>query len=255
MDPLPAEPTAAPAPRRPRARRLLWGVWSVAALTLLILHLQPISTGVVRAAEAAALATMGLLPVWAWRRHGAIRLAALTAGLLVAAAALWPAPARASGKLRASYLQRLQSYEGTRYVWGGEGWTGIDCSGLVRRAMVDALRTEALQTANPAVLRQSIALWWHDRSAKALGEGFRGDTRLVTRAASLNTIDVSRLRPGDLAVTADGKHVLAYAGDRTWIAADWPIVDRWRIPERRNKWFRVPVRIVRWRWLDDAAAR
>ena len=40
------------------------------------------------------------------------------------------------------------------------------------------------------------------------------------RSDSVISSDSSRLRPGDLAVTEDGVHVMAFLGDQRWIEAD-----------------------------------
>ncbi|MFN2599036.1 MAG: NlpC/P60 family protein, partial [Pyrinomonadaceae bacterium] len=51
--------------------------------------------------------------------------------------------------MRRAYIASLESYEGTRYVWGGENSRGIDCSGLVRRGLINADFHEGVVTANP----------------------------------------------------------------------------------------------------------
>ena len=38
--------------------------------------------------------------------------------------------------LRHDFVTGLRHYEGVRYFWGGEGFTGIDCSGLMRRGPI-----------------------------------------------------------------------------------------------------------------------
>jgi hypothetical protein len=52
-----------------------------------------------------------------------------------------------------------------------------------------------------------------------------------------------------------GVHILAYLGDNHWIEAD-PTAHKVlivQVPESNNAWFNVPVRIVRWRTLSNAA--
>jgi hypothetical protein len=58
--------------------------------------------------------------------------------------------------------------------------------------------------------------------------------------------------PGDLAVTTSGDHVLAYLGEKEWIAADpgERKVTKFTIPEKKNAYFYTPMRIVRWRILE-----
>ncbi|MEI6178888.1 MAG: hypothetical protein WCS43_18490, partial [Verrucomicrobiota bacterium] len=54
------------------------------------------------------------------------------------------------GVLCARYVERLQAYDGTRYVWGGESAVGIDCSGLPRKSLRDALLEQGWRNANGA---------------------------------------------------------------------------------------------------------
>src|SRR5690606_26471369 len=96
-----------------------------------------------------------------------------------------------------------------------------------------------------------FALWWNDCTASVMGEG--GElTKVHAEARSVNEANAAALLPGDLAVTTNGVHVLAYVGDGRWIEAD-PGVGRvitLPVPEPRNAWFNTPVRIVRWRVLE-----
>lgn len=165
--------------------------------------------------------------------------------LLIAAALLTPQTTPAE-RLREQYLTELRRYDGTPYVWGGENGRGIDCSGLVRSSLV----TASVKTGR---MRQALELWWFDASARALGEGYRGWTHEVTAATSFSALDATLLQPGDLAVTQDGLHVLAFLGDLTWIQAD-PTPMRTHIDTLGTAppggWFVVPIRVVRWRALE-----
>ncbi len=157
-----------------------------------------------------------------------------------------------SAALREKFCSSLQRYEGTRYWWGGENAVGIDCSGLIRRGMMDAALGESLSRLDGGLLRASADLWWHDCSAEALGAGYRGYTTPVTTAKSLNTLDSTLLYKGDLAIAGGGSHILAYLGDRRWIQAD-PVAERVIIETSpsKNIWFSGPVQIVRWKWLAE----
>jgi hypothetical protein len=108
-----------------------------------------------------------------------------------------------------------------------------------------------VRTLNPSLVRGSLDLWWHDASAKAMMEEYRGNTRVLFAAKSLNTLDYTKLSPGDFAVTSSGVHTLAYVGNRTWIEADpGPMrVIQVRVPTK-NAWFSMPVKIVRWQVLE-----
>jgi len=183
-------------------------------------------------------------------RTGCIAAAAIAGALF--AFVLLPGHSYNKSELRSEYVRSLQAYLGTPYVWGGGNHLGIDCSGLVERALVDAYLKRALLTANPALAREAISLWWHNRSARALGEGYRDDTRLLREERELNTADYSQMEPGDLAVLSDGIHVLAYVGSQTWIEAD-PLSMRTivaKAPRNTDAYFSMRVRLVRWRTLE-----
>lgn len=152
-------------------------------------------------------------------------------------------------RLREAYLKSLASYEGVRYIWGGENLFGIDCSGLVRQGLINANLKEGLRSLNPALLREAFLLFWNDRTARALGEGADGLLFKTGEAKSINELDHSTLCPGDIAVSQNGAHVMAYLGESTWIEADPGPgkVIKVTIPEEKNPWFCTPVRLFRWR--------
>ena len=105
---------------------------------------------------------------------------------------------------------------------------------------------------NPSFTRFALSLWWHDASAKALGQEYRQLTKHLLAATNLNELDYSKVNPGDIAVTVSGVHVMAYLGNRQWIEADPDIgkVVIVHVPERTNPWFQETFKILRWRELD-----
>jgi len=65
-------------------------------------------------------------------------------------------------------------------------------------------------------------------------------------------LDHTRLLPGDLAVTTNGIHIMAYLGGNRWIEAD-PVAARVisaKAPSDEIGWFDTPMRIVRWSLLE-----
>lgn len=156
--------------------------------------------------------------------------------------------------LQTHYVEELKRYQGVRYVWGGENFLGIDCSGLVRKGMINALWKTGLTTANPTAARAAISLWWRDASARAMQAGYRNMTRSIGSFPSIQSLesrDTALLQSGDLAVTSNGIHILAYLGDGRWIEAD-PALDRVIILDQTtpDPWLQTPVDLLRWRWLE-----
>ena len=198
-----------------------------------------------------------LFGVWAgalalWWQVKWIRVVCLATALLLLAIMVLPGRGIDSGKLRNAYVESLRRYEGTRYVWGGENMMGIDCSGLVRRGLIDAMLRQGAATANPSLIRQSFLMRWFDCSALAMQEGYRGQTFRLMSAPSIAKLDHNLLLPGDFAVTADGVHTLAYLGDSVWIEADPGAHRVIRVgTNEENGWLAVPVDIIRWRIFED----
>jgi len=240
------------APKRGFTDKLRWrwfALWPVS----IALAAYPVSNRILRGAFICCvlLLAAGLLGFF-WRVKW-LRFTTLAIVALAIVCFGMPGKQIDNGALRTIYIRSLKKYEGSRYVWGGENRFGIDCSGLVRAGMIDAEFSEAFRTCNPALLRAGTSLWWHDCSARALGEGYRQLTDLLFDAQTINGINDPRLQPGDMAVTDDGIHVLAYLGDKTWIEAD-PFPRRVLIVSlpTTNQWFDTPVKIVRWRQMQLA---
>ncbi|QQL46237.1 NlpC/P60 family protein [Sulfuriroseicoccus oceanibius] len=155
-------------------------------------------------------------------------------------------------ELRDDYVARMSGFEGTSYHWGGETERGIDCSGLPRRALRDALLVYGVRHANGRALRLWLEHWWFDASARALSEGYRDYTVPLGAGGKIRDMSYDGLLPGDLAVTTDGVHVLAYLGEERWIQAD-PGIGEVAVLHGRNDcniWFSRPVTMHRWRLLS-----
>jgi hypothetical protein len=227
--------------------------WLFLWLMLSALILYPVSTGTLR-----ALVLLCVYGLWGgalylfWRRR-VVRYALIVATACALAFLALPGGASDESALRSVYVSSLSGYEGTKYVWGGEGKFGIDCSGLVRRGLIDADFKHGLTTMNPKLLRESASMWWHDASAKSLLAGYGDRTKEILSAPSISELDHAQILPGDIAVTTDGLHTLAYVGDETWIEAD---PNPMRVIKVRatahNSWLSVPVRIMRWRQFETA---
>jgi hypothetical protein len=235
------------------ARRLLWLLWMAAFASWIAAAVFPLSNQMTRLGGVILLFVvwLGLIGLLWQRIQIRVGLLALT-GLCVIFLVL---PARAKpdrSKLRGDYIAGLSRYERVPYYWGGESFKGIDCSGLIRRGFVDALFCRGIRSFDPGLVRESLNLWWHDCSARALGQEYNHLTVRLFDTPSINALDHSRILPGDIAVTESGVHVMAYLGDRLWIEADpseYRVI-RVRVPSD-NTWFIGPMKIMRWNSLQQ----
>ncbi len=232
---------------KPLGRRVWVWVWIAIAL----LFLYPVEYRMTRLALLVGLvvAWVGTLVLW-WERRE-IRYTLVVAAALPAIALSLPGRPAATEALRADYVYCLRSFRGVRYVWGGESYLGIDCSGLVRKGLIWAQLHRGVYTLNGRLIRGSLSLWWHDCTAEALMHGYRGLVKTRFESKSIARVDPAALQPGDLAVTTDGVHILAYLGNQTWIEADPGARQVMEITlPNDNQWLHVPVVILRWECLN-----
>lgn len=236
-----------------RWRRLLLILTLVAVGVAGVVVLHPLNSLLIRLALLGCVAGswMGMVVLgWRWRWW---RVGLLVLPVVAMVPVMLPGGEIDGEELRADYVRRLGVFEGTRYYWGGESARGIDCSGLPRRAMRDALLAYGLRHGNGRAIREWVGQWWFDASARALAEGYRGYTVPVGMAGTIREMDYGKLRPGDLAVTASGVHILAYAGGGRWIQAD-PGMGRVVTLDGRadaNGWFLSMVTVHRWRVVAE----
>jgi NlpC/P60 family len=233
-------------------RRIALVIWCVCFLALVALWACPVVYRLNRAAMILLFILLWAGALWLWKARWvkAVCLGLLTIATLIT---LLPGSNPDPARLRADYVDGLKRYEGTPYVWGGENRLGIDCSGLVRRGLIDASLREGIACFNPGLIRQSFAMRWYDCSAKALMEEYRAQTHHLFRVESIQTLDHSRILPGDFGVTANGVHTLAYLGDSLWIEAD-PGPHKVVVVNAKEDvgWLRLPVQIMRWRIFEKA---
>lgn len=231
--------------------RFWWGTASVALFFTLWAFYTPIPFTALKIAVVGCLGAL-LLIVGVGFKRGWWTVLPIVAAVLVCG--FWPPKKPEAAQLRARYLKSLRAYKGTPYVWGGENGRGIDCSGLMRRGMVDALMAQGWQDKNPSLWREAAQVWWKDCSAAAMKDGYDGRIQTLFTSKSLNALDTARLQTGDLAVLQSGVHVLAFVGGKTWIQADPNLVNGGdKVIETtapsRNGWFGQPVVVCRWKML------
>ena len=151
-------------------------------------------------------------------------------------------------KIRNRYVTELLKYENTTYVWGGETRNGIDCSGLVRKGMIDTLLKVGIENVSSKYVYEAFKLYVNDFSAKAIKQEYKNLFTTLQEIESVNTFDHSYILPGDILVTNNGVHTFAYIGNNTWIQAD-PDSKKVIIetaPSTDNKWYKMNAVILRW---------
>jgi NlpC/P60 family len=220
------------------------------AVTLGVLVIVPYRTSLVRLALIALWVLAGcFLLILLWRRKVWRTLLLIVVGLLGLFIFLPGRDTIDTPRLRQRFVRQLETFDGVRYIYGGENHIGIDCSGLVRAAMVRALVDESIFSFNPALVRAALTLWWRDTNALQLGKGGKGLTLSIGDGLPMAMRAAQNLRPGDLAVTMTGSHVLAYLANQRWIEAD-PDVARVHIVDLNTSPIAgQEVLLVAWRWL------
>jgi hypothetical protein len=232
--------------------RLFRLLWFGAVTLLLVFAMVPVSNRLTRTGAVGTLIVVWLgLLVLTWRiRPVRLTLLAITVacgGFLALPERKVPDPEL----LRSDYLAGLRRYDGVSYSWGGENPVGIDCSGLIRRGLIDSLFLRGLRSFDAGLVRRAIRLWWNDCTANKLGDG-GGLTVPVIEAESINELDHSKVLPGDLGIVSGGAHIMAYLGGNQWIEAD-PTVGRVitvPVPAGNNGWFESRTKVVRWNLLQ-----
>ena len=215
------------------------------------LLLYPVNSIMVRVPMLALIVTIwvtvvALVSPLRWLRNGVLALP-----VIVFCALTLPARVIDADDLRQRIVAALRSYEGATYVWGGENSLGIDCSGLVRRARMDAEWSSALARLDFGAARRALSLWWNDQSAQAMGENQSATTVSLGTVSKLVDCPHDRYLPGDFAVLGQ-VHVVAALGDGVWIEAD-PGAGKVLIlrPGDTNVWLHQRATLTRWSVLAD----
>lgn len=155
--------------------------------------------------------------------------------------------------IRKEYISSLKKYEGVKYLWGGENSYGIDCSGLVRKGLIDTFFKLGFKEFSPQYIRQALYIWFYDSSAEALRDGYREYTVPIMKDITLNSLEHSKIVEGDIMVTENCVHTMVYIGNNFWIQADpgkgKVIIEM--APSKDNVWYDSKSRIVRWKALAE----
>jgi hypothetical protein len=231
-----------------RPTRIAWILLIGCAVGVVILLRNPINSKLLNLAFLLCIfGTWVTLTFLLWRKKIA-RYVMAAIPVLAAIPFLLPGDWINPIELRDDYLKRVNQFENTPYVWGGENSHGIDCSGLPRRALRDALFSYGIRHGNGDAIREAAAQWWYDTSAQALSENYRETTIDLDITGTIRALDTALLQPGDLAVTTNGIHVIVYAGNGKWIQADPGIGHVATLDGRTadNRWFEVPITMHRW---------
>jgi hypothetical protein len=235
------------------SQRRIITIWVALWVLWLVLLIQPENRGTLRLGVLVLFfgQLLGGLALF-WNRKP-LRIGFIALVVLSLLPLALPSRAVESASLRKAYIDSLKPYDGTTYIWGGENRVGIDCSGLVRRGFICAALKQGLRGFNGSLVRKAFSLWWYDASAEAMRDEYRGESVVLFEAPDLNSLDHSKLLPGDFAVTRNGVHTLVYIGDDKWMQAD-PGRGRAQyeeVPVHDSGWFSTPMVLLRWRLLHQ----
>ena len=139
-------------------QRIATGVWTAILTAVLVAVVNPVSTGIVRLFIAVAVPLLWVSAIFLLRRRKAVAIGSALSGLIVIGFAVLPGRPTDPTQLRRAYMDELRHYEGSPFVLGGENRRGIDCSGLVRRALINAHVWLAFATLNPKAIRTGLDL-------------------------------------------------------------------------------------------------
>ena len=223
-------------------------IWLALFVGVLIMIIFPISFGFIRLGIVIGLVTLLISGTYLFWQNIFTRVVFGAIGLIVLCIAFLPGSNANTETLRNAYVESLQGYEGVKYIWGGENKIGIDCAALVREAYVDANIKVGVKTLNPKLVRNAFFVWWNDCGADALGNSYKGMTKLLFRAKSMDELDYSTIIPGDIIVAEKGFHTFAYIGSNTYIEAD-PVkgkVVKVASSAKSKNWKDVPIKLMRW---------
>ncbi len=211
--------------------------WLIGVSTLTIVGLfsiyTPIRNSYIRLliiAMIVAWMLLGVVKTWRWHGlgKGALAFSCVVSGYLFY-------PLELPRIDREAFVSQLKYYNGCPYVWGGERYNGIDCSGLIRMAL-------AKQYLYHGHVNAWFHLWLWDASAQDIPRKYDRIFGPASNWPSIKVMDNEAVSLGSIAVTADGVHILAYIGDDTWIQAN---PDIGRVTESKmndnESWLEVPV--------------
>ena len=215
-------------------RYLICAGLSLLAL-LAIIFIYPVRTTSIRLAIILlALFPYAYLHIILWRKHHIGKaLLGLSAIILI-----WALSSYQLKPINPShFINHLQSFEDTKYVWGGETSRGIDCSGLIRQAMLRSYLSSGR-------IGSAFQVWFLDCPAKNFAVQYKDLFAAVVDSGTINTLDHSLLNPGAIAVTKNGLHILAYLGNEQWIQAspnDKKVISKHHLAE--DPWFQEYVEV------------
>lgn len=143
-----------------------------------------------------------------WRWILLIFFATVAGGVLIQ-----PATLSSPQIFQATFAERVESYAGTPYAFGGQSRRGLDSQGLLRMSLVESYLYLALKEFNLGLIREAFQIWSNPFSLSAMVEN-HWLTRPAKTVESLTPEFLQTAIAGDVLIQPDYQDMVVLLRDQ-----------------------------------------